>query len=104
MVWPPRPIGRSRGPLPEDSRNACMSRTTRTFVAIGVPEDRAAKLSRLQTLIAAEVVGVRWVDPKQFHATLAFLGDVDDTELNRVCGAVAEAAAGFGPFEVSLEG
>jgi 2'-5' RNA ligase len=81
-----------------------MSRTTRTFIAIGVPEDRAAKLSRLQTLIAAEVVGVRWVDPQQFHATLAFLGDVDDTELNRVCRAVAEVVAGFGPFELSLEG
>lgn len=81
-----------------------MPKTTRTFVAIVIPEDRAAKLGKLQTAIATEVIGVRWVEPKLMHATLAFLGDVIDTDLDRVCRAVAGAAAEFEPIELRLEG
>ncbi|HMB08713.1 MAG TPA: RNA 2',3'-cyclic phosphodiesterase, partial [Isosphaeraceae bacterium] len=51
-----------------------------------------------------EVPGVRWVTARPFHLTLAFLGDVADTDLNAVCRGVAEAAAGFAPFELRLEG
>ncbi len=80
-----------------------MARTTRTFVAVAVPGDRASKLERLQTLIAPELPGAQWVLPGQFHATLAFLGDVPDTDLHAVCGAVAEASAGLDPFELRLE-
>src|SRR5262249_38251274 len=32
------------------------------------------------------------------------LGDVDNTDLNALCGAVAEASAPAGPFELRLEG
>lgn len=81
-----------------------MPDTTRTFVAVPIPADRAAKLERLQTLIAPEMPGARWVAPKHFHITLAFLGDVENTDLARVCNAVRESAAGFDPFYLSLEG
>lgn len=80
-----------------------MPRSTRTFVAITVPEDRAAKLEKLQAQLAPEVEKVRWVSSGHFHATLAFLGDVPDTELNEVCRAVAEASVGFPAFELRLE-
>ena len=81
-----------------------MPKMTRTFIAVALPEDRAAKLGHLQALIAPEVPGVRWVDPANLHATLAFLGDVADTDLAEVCRAVAEAAAGFAAIELRLEG
>jgi 2'-5' RNA ligase len=81
-----------------------MPRTTRTFVAVEVPEALGAKLSRLQTLLAPECPGVRWTATTPFHLTLAFLGDVDDRDLNDVCGAVAGAAEGFEPFELRIEG
>src|SRR4051812_5974184 len=80
-----------------------MSKPTRTFIAIPVPGDRAAKLGRLQSLVAADIPGARWVDPNQFHVTLAFLGDVDVGGLDPVCRAVAEASAGVDPFELRLE-
>jgi RNA 2',3'-cyclic 3'-phosphodiesterase len=81
-----------------------MPKTTRTFVAIEIPSDRAVKLGKLQTQIAARVEGARWIDPKQLHATLAFLGDVADTDLDRVCRAVTSAAAAFPAIELRLEG
>lgn len=80
-----------------------MPKSTRTFVAIAVPEDRAARLEKLQAQLAPEVEKVRWVTPGHFHATLAFLGDVPDTELNEVCRAVGEASAAYPAFEVRLE-
>ena len=80
-----------------------MARTTRTFVAIAVPGDRASKLGRLQSLIAPELPGARWVAPSHFHATLAFLGDVPDLDLDPVCRAVVGAGAEFEPFELRLE-
>lgn len=81
-----------------------MARTTRTFVAVVIPDNLGPKLARLQALLAPDVPGARWVDPAQFHVTLAFLGDVDDTDLNAVCKAVAEVASGFAPMELRLEG
>ena len=36
--------------------------------------------------------------------TLAFLGDVAELDLNRVCQAVAAAAAPFPRFDLRLEG
>lgn len=78
--------------------------TTRTFVAIGVPEAQGARLLRLQSLLAPELLGVRWNSVSPFHLTLAFLGDVDDIDLNQVCRAVAGAVAPFATFPLRLEG
>ena len=79
-------------------------RTTRTFVAIPVPDSLGSKLTRLQTLLAPDLPGVRWSVVSPFHLTLAFLGDVADTELNKVCRTVEEVAADFPPFDLRLEG
>src|SRR4051812_2054458 len=80
-----------------------MPRTTRTFVAVAVPDALGEKLTRLQQQLAADVPAVRWSAIPPFHVTLAFLGDVDDTALNDVCRAVAEAARPSPPFELRLE-
>jgi 2'-5' RNA ligase len=80
-----------------------MSKTTRTFIAVAVPEALGQKLARLQVLLAPELPGVRWVAAQPFHLTLAFLGDVADTDLNDVCGATAAAAGAHEPFELRLE-
>jgi 2'-5' RNA ligase len=77
--------------------------TTRTFVAIAVPEDLGAKLSRLQSLLAPDVAGVRW-SSAPFHMTLAFLGDVQTSELNDVCLAVNQACRDHAPFKLRIEG
>jgi 2'-5' RNA ligase len=80
-----------------------MPARTRTFIAVPVPEKVGEKLTRLQSLLAAELEGVRW-NTAAFHVTLAFLGDVDDADLNRVCRAAADAAAAAGPFDLRVEG
>ena len=81
-----------------------MPDTTRTFIALEIPADKREKLGRLQSLIAPDVPGTRWVDPGQFHVTLAFLGDVPHADLAGLCRAVGEVAAGHGPIDLRLEG
>jgi 2'-5' RNA ligase len=87
-----------------------MPQTTRTFVAIAVPEPLGQKLARLQTELAPLIPGCRWTTSQPFHATVAFLGDVRDRDLNEVCkavegGVVAGAESGaFEALEVRLQG
>lgn len=81
-----------------------MSDTTRTFIAVAVPEPLTLKLTRLQSQLAGVAPEARWEVAHPFHITLAFLGDVGHGELNDVCLAVAEASGGFGRFALALEG
>src|SRR3954451_882979 len=81
-----------------------MAKTTRTFIAVAIPEALGQKLTRLQTLLAPELPGARWTATLPFHLTLAFLGDVSDTDLNVLCLAAATAAAPLAPFDLRLEG
>ena len=81
-----------------------MPDTTRTFVAVAVPDVLAPRLRRLREGLAPELPGARWVVAPPFHVTLAFLGDVPHTELNDVCKAVGEVCAGFPPLELLLTG
>lgn len=67
--------------------------SARTFVALPIPEVQRTRLGRLQSLLAPDLPGARWVTPDQFHLTLAFLGDVPDLDLAPVCRGIAEAAA-----------
>lgn len=77
--------------------------TTRTFVAASVPDALESKLTRLQSLVASTVPDVRWSTVLPFHVTLAFLGDVRNTDLNAVCLAVNAGVKRIGPLELRIE-
>jgi RNA 2',3'-cyclic 3'-phosphodiesterase len=81
-----------------------MRETTRTFIAIPIPEPIEKKLVRRQSELTPKVTGCRWTSGLPFHITLAFLGDVRNNDLNALCLAVASAVESFGPFELQLEG
>ena len=80
-----------------------MPSTSRTFVALPIPEIQRVRLGRLQGLIAPDLPGAKWVTPELFHITLAFLGDVPDVDLAGLCRSVAEATAGLTRFTLNLQ-
>src|SRR5580692_7641285 len=80
-----------------------MRETTRTFIAIPIPEPIEKKLGRRQSELTPKVPGCRWTEGRPFHVTLAFLGDVRNSDLNELCLAVASAVEPFGPFELQIE-
>jgi 2'-5' RNA ligase len=77
---------------------------TRTFIAIAIPEPINEELARLQDKLAPEVPGCRWTSTRPFHITLAFLGDVPDQRLSRLCEIVAASSASIEPFEIEVCG
>ena len=81
-----------------------MSETTRTFVAIVVPQPLGRELAALQASLAADVSGCRWTENLPFHTTLVFLGDVRNSDGDRVCESINSAAGRFEPFQLGLDG
>jgi 2'-5' RNA ligase len=71
---------------------------TRTFIAVELPDDVRAFLTRQIAHLGRAVPGVRWVDPASLHLTLAFLGELDDEALAAAMTATEEAAVADAPF------
>jgi 2'-5' RNA ligase len=81
-----------------------MRETTRTFIAIAIPDPVGYELAGWQRALAPEVPGCRWVETQPLHLTLAFLGDVRNRDLNELCLEVAAAAEPFSRFDLNVEG
>jgi 2'-5' RNA ligase len=52
----------------------------RLFTAVEIPPDIAQSLSMLR----GGLPGARWIDPENYHLTLRFIGDVDDSTAHEV--------------------
>ena len=71
---------------------------SRLFVALEIPEVVADAL----TVMQSGVDGARWVDPQNFHLTLAFIGEVDRHGFD---GAIEALSAIDAPaFDMRLSG
>lgn len=81
-----------------------MAQSTRTFIAIPLPDAIGDRLTRLQGRLAPQAPSVRWNATPPFHVTLAFLGDVPYVDLNAICGAVTAAARTVRRFELTVTG
>jgi RNA 2',3'-cyclic 3'-phosphodiesterase len=83
-----------------------MRETTRTFIAIPIPDPVGQQLVRWQKALTPHVPGCRWTmsESLPFHITLAFLGDVHNKDLNELCLAVAAAGEPFSRFDLKVEG
>lgn len=81
-----------------------MPDTTRTFIALALPEALWPRMGRLQSSLSAEIPEARWSVTPPYHVTLVFLGDVPHADLAEVCRAAAEASAPFPPFDLALKG
>jgi RNA 2',3'-cyclic 3'-phosphodiesterase len=67
-----------------------VTRVERLFVAVW-PD--AAAVAALTTLVDAEVPGVRWIPPANWHVTLRFLGNADAEEVDARLSALVLPAA-----------
>ncbi len=70
----------------------------RLFVAIALPEDLRARLTKLQQGVPA----ARWVDPDNLHLTLRFIGEADGGRARDLDAALAQVRAAR--FDVTLAG
>jgi 2'-5' RNA ligase len=76
----------------------------RSFIAVAVPPEAAAKLRTAQDRLRQADPGVKWVDPDNFHVTLKFLGNVDRQLLTDLWDSVGEALNGTRRFTMRFRG
>ena len=70
----------------------------RLFIAIALPEDLRAQLSKLHQGVPA----ARWVDPDNLHLTLRFIGEADGAQAQDLDAALTQVRAER--FDVTLTG
>ncbi len=70
----------------------------RLFVALELSPDVRAVLATAQSMLAAQHLAVRWVDPDATHLTLKFLGSVPAAKVDEVVAAMTRATTDHAPF------
>jgi RNA 2',3'-cyclic 3'-phosphodiesterase len=81
-----------------------MSQRLRTFIAVEIESFTRDRLVGLQERLAATGAAAKWVEPENLHITLLFLGEVNAREVPDICRVVADGAAAFSPFPMTLAG
>jgi 2'-5' RNA ligase len=70
----------------------------RLFTGLEIPPEVADTLAMLR----GGLPGARWIDPENYHLTLRFIGDVDDTVAREVAFMLGQVRRGA--FEMRFEG
>ena len=70
----------------------------RLFTGLEIPADIGQALSTLR----GGLPGARWIDPGNYHLTLRFIGDVDDTIAHEVASLLGRVKRGA--FDLHMEG
>jgi RNA 2',3'-cyclic 3'-phosphodiesterase len=70
----------------------------RLFTGVEIPSDVGQALATLR----GGLPGARWIDPENYHLTLRFIGDVDDSIAHEVASMLGRVKRG--PFELYMEG
>lgn len=81
-----------------------MSGTVRAFVAIEIDDAVRAHLTRVQQRCAGVGCRVAWVPPENIHLTLAFLGDVFESDVPGLAAGLDGVAAGVPVFTMTVQG
>jgi len=70
----------------------------RIFTGLEIPTDIAQSLSMMR----GGLPGARWIDPENYHITLRFIGDVDDSIAHEVASMLGKVKRNA--FELKLDG
>jgi 2'-5' RNA ligase len=75
-------------------------------VPIGQPLDRDLRgaLGALQGAASADADDLRWIDPQEWHLTLAFMGPIAESEIPRLIEALNDVASNHAPFAIPTGG
>lgn len=76
----------------------------RTFIAVDLTSPLRERCAQVQVELALDGASIKWVEKKNLHVTLLFLGEIVDRELHNVCRAVADVAREMEPFALSVRG
>ncbi|UCD80567.1 MAG: RNA 2',3'-cyclic phosphodiesterase [Desulfobacterales bacterium] len=81
-----------------------MSQSLRSFIAIELPEAVCSLMERVQQDLKSLHLEVGWVRPQNIHLTLKFLGNISTGDIDKIGGAMKDAAKDFEPFTLTVGG
>lgn len=76
----------------------------RTFIAVELPTEIQRKMAETIEILKSAQAGVKWVEEKNLHLTLKFLGDVPEQKIGSLASVVDQAVKDVGPFPATIEG
>lgn len=76
----------------------------RVFIAALIPEDTKLEITRYVDEVKRCWDGVKWEDPKKFHITLKFLGEIEEARVEDIKGVLSEVVGAYSPFNVTASG
>jgi len=76
----------------------------RLFLAVPLPGSAAAAAARSCDFLRDRCPRARWTREENLHATVLFLGDVEDVQLDRLAPAFGEAFDPVAPFGLEAHG
>jgi len=76
----------------------------RLFIAVEIPDEIRHKIGKLISDLKKTEAGVKWVEEKNIHITVKFLGEVKDNDLERLKSLIKDALTDKKIFEASFEG
>lgn len=76
----------------------------RMFVSIELPEKIQANIHSLIERMKNHLTPVKWVEKKNLHVTLKFLGWVKDDKIQSVAEGVRKSVKGVKPFDIRFKG
>ena len=81
-----------------------MKNRLRTFIAVSLSSSVLAGIEKTVRILQTHFWDVRWVDPKNMHVTLKFLGDVPLNDLPQLIHTVTECTRETDSFDLTFRG
>lgn len=72
----------------------------RSFIAIGTPETIRHKMLELQSKLRESAADVQWEPQEKLHATIKFLGNVEEHLFQTIVSTAEHSIKEFQPFEI----
>jgi 2'-5' RNA ligase len=74
----------------------------RAFIAIELPKEVKEVLRDVQERLKASGADVKWVEPKNIHLTLKFLGEISDEQLHKITAILNDISKDKKSFLIRL--
>jgi len=76
----------------------------RAFIGFELPEKIRSFISSIQEDLKSNKLDARWVQVKNIHLTLKFLGNINEEDAQRVGKAIFKSAADHAPISLAAKG
>lgn len=76
----------------------------RVFIAVPVTDETRQTVAKVEGDLKDSGADVKWVEPKNIHLTLKFLGDTKTRQIEGLVTALRDRLAGAKAFDITLSG